>query len=160
MLPRDGRPPQRSPDARSPALDVADARIAQLQRVPLFAHCGAKELAFIVTQVEELDFPAGKELCREGHSGGDFFIILSGSAVVTRAGIEINHLGKDDFFGEIALLDHGPRTATVVTTSPTHCLVLGPRQFHSVLQQRAEIATAVLAAVAARLRSTGGAPAD
>lgn len=139
---------------------MADPRIAQLQRVPLFAHCGPKELAFIVTQVEELDFPAGKELCREGQSGGDFFIILTGSAVVSRGGKELNRLGKDDFFGEIALLDHGPRTATVVTDAPTHCLVLGPQQFHSVLQQRAEIATAVFAAVAARLRTTGGAPAD
>ena len=139
---------------------MADPRIAQLQRVPLFAHCGPKELAFIVTQVEDLDFPSGKELCREGQSGGDFFIILSGSAVVTRAGREINRLGPDDFFGEIALLDHGPRTATVVTTSPTRCLVLGPRQFQSVLHQQAGIATAVLAAVAARLRTTGGAPAD
>jgi len=139
---------------------MADPRIAQLQRVPLFAHCGPKELTFIVTQVEDLDFPSGKELCREGQSGGDFFIILSGSAVVTRAGREINRLGPDDFFGEIALLDHGPRTATVVTTSPTRCLVLGPRQFQSVLHQQAGIATAVLAAVAARLRTTGGAPAD
>ena len=139
---------------------MADPRIAQLQRVPLFAHCGPKELTFIVTQVEDLDFPSGKELCREGQSGGDFFVILSGSAVVTRAGTEINRLGPDDFFGEIALLDHGPRTATVVTTSPTRCLVLGPRQFHSVLHQQAGIATAVLAAVAARLRTTGGAPAD
>lgn len=139
---------------------MADPRIAQLQRVPLFARCGSKELAFIVTQVEDLEFPAGKELCREGKSGGDFFIILSGGAVVTRGGKEINRLGPNDFFGEIALLDHGPRTATVVTDRPTRRLVLGPRQFHSVLQQQAEIATAVFAAVAARLRSTGGAPAD
>ena len=139
---------------------MADPRIAQLQRVPLFAHCGPKELAFIVTQVEDLDFPAGKQLCREGQSGGDFFIILSGSAVVTRAGTEINRLGPNDFFGEIALLDHGPRTATVVTDAPTKCLVLGPQQFHSVLQQQKEIAIAVFAAVAARLRSTGGAPSD
>ena len=139
---------------------MADPRIAQLQRVPLFAQCGHKELAFIVTQVEDLDFPAGKELCREGQSGGDFFVILSGSAVVTRGGTEINRLGPDDFFGEIALLDHGPRTATVVTTSQTRCLVLGPQQFHSVLRQQAEIASAVFAAVATRLRATGGAPSD
>lgn len=139
---------------------MADPRIAQLQRVPLFAQCGSKELEFIATQVEDLDFPAGKELCHEGHSGGDFFILLSGTATVTRLGKEINHLGPGDFFGEIALLDHGPRTATVLTTSPTRCLVLGPRQFHSVLRQQAEIAIAVFAAVAARLRATGGAPAD
>lgn len=139
---------------------MADPRIAQLRRVPLFAQCGPKELAFIATQVEDLDFPTGKELCREGQSGGDFFIILSGSAVVTRQGSEINRLGPNDFFGEIALLDHGPRTATVTTDSPTRCLVLGPRQFHSVLRQQGDIATAVFAAVAARLRATGGAPAD
>ena len=63
---------------------MADARAARLKAVPLFAHCDAKQIDFIVTQVDEMDFAAGKVLCTEGTYGGDFFILESGAADVTR----------------------------------------------------------------------------
>ena len=59
---------------------MADAKTAKLKVVPLFAHCTAQQLAFIATQVEEMEFPTGKVLCREGQSGGDFFVLLAGAA--------------------------------------------------------------------------------
>lgn len=131
-----------------------------LRKVPLFGACTDKQLAFIVTQVEDLDFPAGKMLCRQGDSGGDFFVIVSGTAEVARDGRSINELTAGDFFGEIALVDHGPRTATVTAKTALRCFVLGPGQFQNVLHQNVEIATAILRALGARIRSANGATAD
>ena len=137
-----------------------DDRVSRLRSVPLFAGCTDKQLAFIATRVEELDFPTGKVLCEEGKSGGDFFIVLSGTADVKRRGKTVDGMGPGEFFGEIALLDQGPRTATIVTTSPMRALVLGPTQFQDVLYQDGEIARQMLYAVTKRLRATGAAPAD
>ena len=131
-----------------------------LHRVPLFSACNDKQLAFIATQVEELDFPAGKLLCRQGDSGGDFFVILSGTAEVVRDGRPVRDLAAGDFFGEIALIDHGPRTATVTAKTPLRSLVLGPGQFQNVLHQNVEIATAILRALGERIRSARAAASD
>ena len=139
---------------------MADQRVARLKAVPLFAHCTAKQLAFIVTQVEDMDFPVGRVLCREGQSGGDFFILLSGAADVTRGKRKLATMQPGDFFGEIALLDGGRRTATVTTTAPSRCFVLGPRQFQNVLHQDVDIANAVLKALATRVREAGAPKAD
>ncbi|TME27832.1 MAG: cyclic nucleotide-binding domain-containing protein [Chloroflexi bacterium] len=136
---------------------MADQRITRLRAVPLFAGCSDDELRFIMTRVDEMDFPAGKVLCRKGESGGDFFVILDGQAEVeTSAGKHM--LGPGEFFGEIALLDNGPRSATVTAATPMHCLVLGHEQFRDVLHQKGDIALKVLRAVTHRLRETVGLP--
>ena len=131
---------------------MADPRIAHLRKVPLFGACDDKQLAFIATQVEEMDFPVGHVLCKQGESGGEFFVIVSGTAEVKRDGRSVRQLGAGDFFGEIALIDHGPRTATVTATSPMHSLVLGHGQFQNVLHQNAAIAVAVLQRLGQRIR--------
>jgi CRP/FNR family cyclic AMP-dependent transcriptional regulator len=139
---------------------VADARVAKLKAVPLFAHCTPKQIEFIVTQVEEMDFPAGRVLCTEGQSGGDFFMVVTGAADVTRQGKPIAKMVPGDFFGEIAVVDGGPRTATVTTSEPTRCLVLGPRQFQNVVHQNVDIAHSIMKALTLRLREAGAAKAD
>jgi len=139
---------------------VADQRIARLKAVPLFAHCDSKQMDFIATQVEEMDFPAGRVLCTEGTYGGDFFILESGAADVTRGGGRIATMRPGDFFGEIALVDGGKRTATVTTTAPSRCFVLGARQFQNVLHQNVEIIHSVLKALTTRVREAGAAKAD
>lgn len=139
---------------------MADARAARLKTVPLFAHCDSKQIGFIATQVEEMDFAAGRVLCTEGSYGGDFFILESGSADVTRGGTKIASMKPGDFFGEIALVDGGKRTATVTTSAPSRCFVLGPRQFQNVLHQNVEIIHAVMKALATRVRDAGAAKAD
>jgi CRP/FNR family cyclic AMP-dependent transcriptional regulator len=131
---------------------MADPRIAHLRKVPLFGACDDKQLAFIATQVEEMDFPTGHVLCKQGESGGEFFVIESGTAEVKRDGRIVQQLGAGDFFGEIALIDHGPRTATVTATAPMHALVLGHGQFQNVLHQNAAIAVAVLQRLGQRIR--------
>jgi len=139
---------------------VADARTARLKAVPLFSHCTGKQIDFIATQVEDMDFPAGRVLCTEGKSGSDFFILLAGAADVTRKGRKIAKMAPGDFFGEIALVDGGPRTATVTTSAPSRCLVLGPRQFQNVLHQDTDIAHSIMKALTKRVREAGAAKAD
>jgi CRP-like cAMP-binding protein len=125
--------------------------------VPLFGGCTDKELAFIASRTDEIDIPAGKVLTEKGKSGGDFFIILEGQAEVD-ADQGRRTLGPGDFFGEIALIDNGPRTATVKATTPMRCLVLGHAQFRDVLHQNGEIAVKILRAVTERLRSAAVLP--
>lgn len=132
---------------------MSDPRVERLRRVPLFAACTDKQLQFIAGRVDELDLPVGMVLCREGQSGGDFFVLLSGAAQVSVGGRALRELGEGEFFGEIALLDNGPRSATVTVTQAAHALVLGPSQFRDVLHQNAEIAVSMLHAVVQRLRA-------
>jgi CRP-like cAMP-binding protein len=132
---------------------VADARAARLKAVPLFAHCDAKQIDFIVTQVDEMDFAAGKVLCTEGTYGGDFFILESGAADVTRGDKKIATMQPGDFFGEIALVDGGPRTATVTAEEASRLLVVGHREFHALLEQNPGIQLQVLKALAKRVRT-------
>ena len=131
---------------------MGDPRVERLRTVPLFASCTEKELQFISSHVDEVDFASGRTLCKKGETGGDFFVILEGSARVEASeGQRI--LGPGEFFGEIALLDNGPRTATVVAATPMRCLVLGHEQFRDVLHQNADIAIKMLRVVTVRLRA-------
>jgi len=137
-----------------------DARVERLRSVPLFSTCSEKQLEFIATRVEDLEFPEGKVLTEQGRSGGEFFIVLSGEAEVKKDGAVIARIGPGDFFGEIALLDNGPRTATVTARTALRCFVLSPRQFQDVLHQNADIAVTLLHAVTKRLRNTTPLTAD
>lgn len=137
-----------------------DPRVDRLRKVPLFDGCNEKQLEFIATRVDEVDVAAGKTLTQEGRSGGEFFVILSGDAEVKRGGRNVANLGAGDYFGEIALLDNGARTATVVAKTPLRCLVLSPGQFQDVLYQDATIAVTMLHAVVRRLRASTQLPAD
>ena len=139
---------------------MADPRVERLRKVPLFSACSEAQLRFIASHVEEVDVRAGKELCREGESGGEFFVLVSGRADVARGGKKVDQLGPGDFFGEISLLDHGPRTATVTTTEPSRVLALSHTQFRDVLHQDGSIAVTLLHAVVSRLRAAGSPPRD
>jgi CRP/FNR family transcriptional regulator, cyclic AMP receptor protein len=131
---------------------VADPRVDRIRSVPLFAGCTDKELAFIASRADEVDIPAGRVLTEKGKSGGDFFVILDGRADV-QADQGSRTMGPGEFFGEIALIDNGPRTATVKAVTPMRCLVLGHSQFRDVVRQNGEIALKVLRAVTERLRA-------
>ena len=138
---------------------MADPRVERLRSVPLFRSCSDKELAFIASRADEVDIQAGRVLTERGASGGDFFIILEGNAEVD-AGQGKRTLGPGEFFGEIALIDNGPRTATVKAATPMRCLVLGHAQFRDVLHQNGEIAVKILRAVTERLRAGTPLPTD
>lgn len=137
-----------------------DPRIDRLRSVPLFAGCNDKQLEFVASRVDEIDVSAGKVLTEEGRSGGEFFVILSGEVEVRRGGNAVETLRSGDYFGELALLDNGPRTATVVARTPTRCLVLSPGQFQDVLYQDPAIAVGMLHTVVRRLRAAAQPRAD
>jgi CRP/FNR family transcriptional regulator, cyclic AMP receptor protein len=123
-----------------------------LASVPLFSGCTTKELRDIAKATVELTLDEGKEFVTQGDVGREAFIIVEGSADVTRGGKKIATLGPGDCVGELALLDHGPRTATVVATSPLTVLVLGPREFSGLLDEVPTLNHKILAALASRIR--------
>lgn len=126
-----------------------------LARVPLFAGLSKKELARVAAIADELDFRAGKELIREGGAGREFFILLEGSAEVTRGGKKLDTCKAGDFFGEIALVCDRPRVATVTTLEPSVALVVTERHFRRLVKESPEMALKVLQAVGERLPADG-----
>jgi CRP-like cAMP-binding protein len=129
-----------------------DDKARMLSRVPLFERLNGRALSHVERLVDEIDMPAGRALTREGLSGREFFIILDGNVSVSRGGETVATLGPGDFFGEIALLDGGPRTATATTSTPCRLLVLAHREFDSLLAEHVEVRAAVLEALAQRVR--------
>jgi len=131
-----------------------DQKLELIRRVPLFNECPNHELTFIGQLADEVDVLAGHVLVQEGAVGHEFFVVIEGALRVERGGMVINRLGPGDFAGEIALIDHGPRTATVIADVPTRLLVIGHREFQSLLLQYPSIQTTVLKALARRVRVT------
>jgi len=129
-------------------------KIAQLAQVRLFSAFNKKELALIARASDEVTVPAGRELVQEGAPGHEFFLILSGEASVRRNGRKIVTLSSGQYFGELALLDRGPRTATVVAETPMELLVLGQREFAGVLDEVPHLAHKLLTIMAGRVRES------
>jgi CRP-like cAMP-binding protein len=121
--------------------------------VPLFSSCSNRELQTIARAVKPIQHPAGTTIAREGEPGIGLFVIQSGTADVTIGGRKKNELGPGDFFGEIALLDGGPRTATVTATSDIELLGLTEWVFRGLMQEHPAIAVKTLEAMAGRLRN-------
>ncbi len=131
-----------------------NSKIELLKRVPLFAGCSKKELAHIAMVTDEIDFKSGKSLIREGELGREFFILVDGTAEISRKGKAIDTAGPGDFFGEMALLADQPRNATVTTTSAVDALVVTARSFRDLIADNPLIALKVMRAVAERLPPT------
>ncbi|GAC1663530.1 MAG: hypothetical protein NVS9B8_02690 [Candidatus Limnocylindrales bacterium] len=130
-----------------------DQKLELLKRAPLLAGLGRREIEEVGRLVEEIDVPAGQVLMREGETGREFFVLVEGSVAIDRGGSRVRTMTPGDFFGEIALLAEGPRTATATTETASKVLVLGHREFHSLMDQFPAIRMCVLEALAARLRS-------
>ena len=130
-----------------------DAKIELLKSVPLFAGCSKNELRQLAKTADEIDLRQGTVLTREGRPGREFFVLIDGTAEVTRKGKKIADLGPGDWLGEIALITDSPRTATVTATSPVDVLVITDRRFRSVVETMPSIALKVLACVGERLSS-------
>jgi CRP/FNR family transcriptional regulator, cyclic AMP receptor protein len=128
-----------------------NAKVELIKGVPLFSELGHKELDEVASIADEIDLPAGKELTVEGRPGREFMVIVEGEATVRRGDNEINRLGAGDFFGEIALLEDRPRTATVTADGPIRALVITDRSFRSLLEHSPQIEEKVQSARAARL---------
>lgn len=129
-----------------------DHHLEHLAEVGLFSTCSKKELQKIARASDEVDIASGRTLVREGEIGREFFLILDGEAVVKRGSKQIATLGPGSFFGELSLLDRGPRSASVEAATDMTLLVLGQREFAGVLDEVPGMAHKLLSAMAARLR--------
>ena len=131
-----------------------DVKLDLIRKVPLFATCDGRDIKQIGALAELVDLPAGQVIVRQGATGHEFFIVADGALRVERDGQVINHLGPGEFAGEIALIDGGPRTASVVVDVPSTVLLLGHREFHSLLEQYPSIQLKILQTLARRVRAT------
>jgi CRP/FNR family cyclic AMP-dependent transcriptional regulator len=131
-----------------------------LRKVSLFSACSTKELARIAALADEADVEAGRVLTKEGLPGGEFFVISDGQATASLRGKKLATLKAGDFFGEMSLLDHGPRSATVKADTPMHLLVVDPRSFASLVDDVPSVARKIMRGLAERLRNSEKAPAQ
>jgi CRP/FNR family transcriptional regulator, cyclic AMP receptor protein len=130
-----------------------DAFIEHLQQVPLFSACSKRDLQLVARRAEDVRVAAGKVLVNEGETGHEFFVIIDGTARVTRRGKRVATLGPGSAFGELALLDKAPRNATVIAETPMELVVLGQREFSALIDEVPGFAHKLLAGLARRLRA-------
>ncbi len=129
-----------------------------LARVPVFSSLKKRQLEKLARTFSERQCAAGEIIVPQGRGGYGFFILVSGKARAVRKlengeEIVVNQFGPGDFFGEMALLDGGPRTASVIADEPSQCLIMPREHFLGVLREDGEIAVAILEEVARRFRA-------
>jgi|1186.fasta_scaffold248560_2 CRP/FNR family cyclic AMP-dependent transcriptional regulator len=129
-----------------------------LARVPLLSGVGRKELGRLAQRMTARTFAAGETAIEEGRGGAGFWMIESGEADVLVSGNAVRRLGSGDYFGEIALIDDGPRSATVVAASEMRCMGLAPWEFKAFLAEHPEAAWTVMQTLASRLREAEARP--
>lgn len=126
--------------------------LGHLAEVPLFSACTRKDLEKIARASDEVEVKAGRVLVEQGRPGHEFFLILDGEATVRRDNRKVASLGKGQYFGELSLLDRGPRTASVTADTDMRVLVLGQREFLGVLDDVPGLSYKILRIMAHRLR--------
>jgi CRP-like cAMP-binding protein len=129
-----------------------DAKLELISRVPLFAACTKGDLRRIAALADEVDVNAGKVLTRQGEPGRECFVIADGRAKAAMRGRRSASMGPGDFFGEMALLDQGPRSATVTAETDMRLLVLTSRGFWSLIRDVPVVAPRIMQGLAQRLR--------
>ena len=134
-----------------------DPKVVLLRSIPALAGRADKELLDLAPLVDDVSFEAGRRFIREGAPAGEAFLIVEGRAEVAIRGQRVAEVGPGELVGEMALLDHNPRSGTVTALTPMRVLVMNPASFASILRQPA-IGWRVAADLAARLRKTEGAP--
>jgi CRP-like cAMP-binding protein len=130
-----------------------NVKVEALKRAPLFEGLSKKELASLAQVTDDLQVEAGTVMCREGSLGREFFVVVEGTAEVTKDGKQVAMRGGGDFFGEIALLTTTTRTATVTAKTPLRCFILTRGDFRRVLEENPKLQDKVMQALAVRLQS-------
>ena len=129
-----------------------------LQKVPLFESLNHRQLEHLAKRMVDRSYSEGQDIVTQGKGGEGFFVIVSGKADAFRevsdgGKVAVNHFGPTDYFGELALLDDGLRTASVVASAPTQCLVLTRWDFLSALREGdVEMSITILQELAKRFR--------
>jgi CRP-like cAMP-binding protein len=128
--------------------DVLDKHLAT---VPLFQGLSKRQLRLISQLATELEEPAGIVLIREGKPGHEFIVVIDGEIEVRHGDRVVGEYGPGSYVGEIALLEHCPRTATVVAKTPVKLEVIGEREFAGLLAEVPELSEQIRATAAQRL---------
>lgn len=132
---------------------MAGPSVELLQRIPLFAELETRELERLSGSFKERTFPAGDSVATEGEGAAGFFVIESGEAVVRVHGDERGRLGPGDYFGDVAMIDQGDRTASIEADSDLKCYGLTFWDFRPLVEGDPRIAWPLLQAMAKRLRT-------
>ena len=126
--------------------------LEHLAEIPLFSALSKKDLGRIAKASNEISVDTGHVLVDQGDAGREAFVLIEGTATVRRNGKKVGTLSSGDAIGELALLDHGPRTATVTAATPLTALVLSAREFAGVLEEVPGLSQKLLGQLAARVR--------
>lgn len=129
-----------------------------LKNVWLFSACTTKELGRIGALVDEADVNEGSVLMTEGAAGNEFFAVVEGKATAKLRGKKLANYGPGDFFGEMALLDQGPRSATITADTDMSLYVLDAKSFSTLIDRHPAVARKILRGLAQRLRKAEKAP--
>lgn len=127
-------------------------KVDVLKNVPLFGALDDRHLELVAQQTEEVFMKAGTVLAQQGKSAQEFILILGGTARVEKDGKAIATLSEGDYFGEISLIDGGPRTATVIAETEMKLLLLHVQAFNQLLMTVPEISRSLLIALCRYLR--------
>ena len=125
----------------------------RLESIPLFRQLSRKDRDQVSRWTDEVDLPAGYHLLDQGHFPHEFFVIEKGTVAVTKDGVHIADLGPGDFCGEIAIMEHERRTATVVATTPVTAFVMLARDFEIMAGVMPEVAEQIRAAIRERMKN-------
>jgi CRP-like cAMP-binding protein len=125
-----------------------------LEKIPLFSGIKPKELKKLGKRMTERSFNEGDEITREGESGIGFFVIEEGNATVSIGGEIVRTLGPGAHFGEIALIDSGPRSATIIASTDLRCRGMSAWEFRPFVEEHPEVAWALLETLVGRLRDS------
>jgi CRP-like cAMP-binding protein len=132
---------------------MAKPAVELLRKVGLFSELDEKDLSSLADEFNERRFSAGETIALEGAGGLMFFVVESGEATVEIRGEEVNELGAGDYFGEVALIDRRPRTATVTAKSDLVTYGLPVFVFRPFVEARPQVAWKLLEALADRLEA-------
>lgn len=135
-----------------------DKIVEILEDVPLFGGLRQRQLQRLARIFIERTCAAGEVIVPQGRDGYGFFVVVSGAAEAILEDSDgstevVNTFGPTDFFGELALLDNGPRTASVVATETTECLILPRENFLGLLRRDGDMALEIAIELARRFRA-------
>jgi CRP-like cAMP-binding protein len=131
---------------------IRNHHLQHLAEIPLFSALSKKDLQRIARASNEVTVAAGSVIVDQGDMGREAFVLVDGTATVSRNGRKVGTVGPGDAVGELSLLDHGPRTARVVADTDLTALVLSAREFAGVIEEVPGLAHKLLAQLAARVR--------
>jgi CRP-like cAMP-binding protein len=128
-----------------------------LSRVPLFTGLSEKQLKKLANRLTKRDYAEGEAIITQGKGGEGLFVLSEGSAEAVRTQLDgekitVNTFGPSDFFGELALLDEGLRTASVIAKTDVKCVILTRWDFKGILKNEPEMAITMLEELAKRFR--------